>query len=578
MKNSKKVKNLIEKKSMTILIAGILGWVVYIIGSIVDSVFAGNISEEALAGVEIVVPFYTIILFVACLFCEGASIKFSRYLGEGKTKEARELFGHGLFSCILSGIVIASLMYFLKGPFLRIFADPNTSVYKYAEEYYFWFIPLAVMYPVRAYIYRICCEDAENLFAVLADAGEMVTNLVLSTIFVRTMGVKGLSLSTFISSCVSLALISLHFLRKTNAVKFGFKIKAEDFSDMLKLGSGIWLNALFVAVVDLVLNGFISSKFGAECLASYALVNFALNFTELFSCATGSVSGFISICDGTKNHNDIKKLIKIGKKYMIIITLTCTLLLCSLCTALPKFYGVTSNEQFRYSCVALLTISPLFIIYGFLGFTGTYYSCLKRPSVAVINQVTLQLTFPLLFAIGLSYITNSYYGVIFGVAISPIFAFLVIWIYLKKTNKTHKFYEIPYYGEEQFSFDLRLELDEIMATRQAMEDKLIEMNIEKSSINKAMMVLEDLLTLIKEKNDGRNKIISDRITIGVSEKAIRILSMDDGVIFDVYHTGKDARIYNDAYYAFTTIPRKKSINNNIIMSYNISSLIVDRVL
>ena len=120
MKNSKKVKNLIEKKSMTILIAGILGWVVYIIGSIVDSVFAGNISEEALAGVEIVVPFYTIILFVACLFCEGASIKFSRYLGEGKTKEARELFGHGLFSCILSGIVIASLMYFLKGPFLRI--------------------------------------------------------------------------------------------------------------------------------------------------------------------------------------------------------------------------------------------------------------------------------------------------------------------------------------------------------------------------------------------------------------------------------------------------------------------------
>ena len=55
-----KKPNLILNKFRSLLIVGLLGWVVYLVGEVIDNIYAGQfLNETALSAVQIVIPFYS---------------------------------------------------------------------------------------------------------------------------------------------------------------------------------------------------------------------------------------------------------------------------------------------------------------------------------------------------------------------------------------------------------------------------------------------------------------------------------------------------------------------------------------
>ncbi len=576
MKNKK--AKLIEQKVKILIITSILGWVVYIIGAIADSIFAGMQCEEALAAVEVVTPFYSFIMFIPYLFCDGAAILFSNAIGKGDPKEAHKLYGLGLVTTMFVGCLTALLMWLFKDNFISVFVDKNleSTVYQYASEYYDWFIGVAIIYPLNYYTYRLICEDADVIWTLSSSVVQMVANVILSAVLINAMGVAGLGLSTFISIAVSTLVVWIHFLSKKNNVKFNFKFSLKNIWQMIVLGAGKWLGVLLVTIVDLVLNAFISNKFGVALLACYAVVNLAISLGELFSSVSSSICGFITISNAQNNNDEIKSLVKYGMKWEIGICLFFTITFSVFCWAIPSIYGIySSSPVYHYSWLAVLVISITYIFYGLINMYGSYYSALEKPIISVISQTLLQFVFPVGLSIVLSLIFNSFIGIILGIALASPFSFAVVVIYLKRVNKTQKIIEYPLCNETQFSYNLILTDDEIVKTRDLIGDKLKSLGEEKTSM-RIMMVVEDLLFLIKKENSDSKKPLIDKITISVGEDSIRVLNKDSGKIFDVYRTAKNERLDNDNFVFFTMLPVHKSIKNNIMMSFNSTSLSISK--
>ena len=69
-----------------------------------DSIIAGAvIGSNAVAGITLVTPIYSLSAFVATVFSLGIPIIYSREMGEFNKKEADKAFGFGLVMCITGG-------------------------------------------------------------------------------------------------------------------------------------------------------------------------------------------------------------------------------------------------------------------------------------------------------------------------------------------------------------------------------------------------------------------------------------------------------------------------------------------
>lgn len=584
---TKKLKkaSLLGDKFKKLFIAGILGWLVYLLGSVSDSVCSGIfLSEQALSAVEVVAPFYSLIAFISYIITPGSAVKYSHEMGQGNTKKAHQVFSLGVVISILLGIVTATLMFFFRDAFIGVF-KLSDEVSSLAKEYYNWFIPIALITPVHQFVYRLVCEDGDFNFALVSDIGEMLANVIFSVTLVQFMGIAGLGLGTFISACISFLCISLHFFKKTNSIHFTFKFSFKPIKDMIRLGLGASLSCLFIAVVDLLMNFFIARKFGDSYLASYAMVNLIINYTELFTCVSSSMSGFISLADGSENADDIKIVVKKAKKTILIVCLITTGIMAGFCWLLPYAYGLTEGVQYKMATYACLICGLTVTGYGYNYLFGEYYTCLKNPKVSVLGQTLIDFACPISLAIGLGFLFSfistkagnaidianqtGYIGLLCGFGLTPVVSILIVILYIKKKNKSKSLLVLPEYGEDQFSIDLHLNEENIINTRNEIEKTMNAKGIEKTTIMNTLVVVEDLLFIIYYQN--KDKVVTDRLTISIGENRVRLLNKDNGKVFQIAEKAND-----DSFLLFNMVPEKNSLQNSLMLSFNTASLIINR--
>ena len=157
----------------------------------------------------------------------------SHALGNGDTKKASQLYSTGLIIHFFLGLIVATLLYFVKEPFLAIF-NLSDEVHSYAVQYYNWHIILATFMPIYYYIYRMVLEDGDFSISLATDSFQMVVNIISSIILVQIpgLGMNGLGIGTVISYVVAFAITLCHFFRKTNSLKFRFSFAFKELSSL----------------------------------------------------------------------------------------------------------------------------------------------------------------------------------------------------------------------------------------------------------------------------------------------------------------------------------------------------------
>lgn len=567
-------KAILDVKFRKFLLAGLLGWAIYLLGAIADNVFAGAmLGEEALAAVEVIAPFFAITAFVGVLVSAGAPVLFSKFVGENDQKRANQVFGLAFVISVLLGVIVGILMFVFKKAFLGIF-NLSDGVYEYASQYYNWFIIMGLVYPIYTIVYQIVCADGDTVIPVLGDSMEAAMKIIGSFVLVKytNLGINGLGIATLASNVVVLLTVCTHFFKKNNSVKFRFKFRWCDIRDMFRISAGSAMTSLCVAILDIVMNWFICFKFGDGYLESYGMINLCIDFTELFSVSVSSVATFLSLNLGAQNNDDIKYINKLGKRSIALIPTVCTVLIGGFCWALPMIYGIKTPEYYRAGWIAALLISSTFVFYGLTYYLGGYYTAFEKPKYAVIAETLIQLVLPIIFCVALSYIDAlGFTGLILGFAITPVVGYLIILFIVKK--KEGSLYKLLDIEENQFSFDLKLTKENIINVRDQISEKLQELNVADISRIETMGCVEDALFLILDKN-GDKKVL-DRVTICVGPKVIRILNKDDGETFDLSKYSKE-EINSSKNYILKGVTGKKEkyFKTGLMISFNYNVITV----
>lgn len=223
-----------------------------------DCVIAGRVlGETALGAINLLMPVFSFIAFVAWLFSFGVAEAYARHLCRENAVEAARTARRGLCLAVLTALVLVGLGHVLQTPYLT-FMGPTEEVVCYSDAFWTWYhrvIPLQCVYMLAFYL--VFKQGHER--TCLASYGiQMCVNAVVSYALAERYGMVGISLGTFIAIAVSLLVLlpRLAFLARGLDWKVDFDWRA--IFRPLKMSfphvaGWLFQSILFLAITKIVL-------------------------------------------------------------------------------------------------------------------------------------------------------------------------------------------------------------------------------------------------------------------------------------------------------------------------------------
>lgn len=546
----------LKRVFMKIIIANALGWIVYVLGTFADSIIGGSfLGEEALAAIEIIAPLSSIIYFLSYLVSLGCSIKHAKYIGKNDFEAADCIYSSSFIFSVLIGIISAVLLYVFKETWLDLYELEGT-IREYASDYYDPFILVALITPVGMLIYNCVVSDGGHLYVVASDILQSGVNIALSLLLVGTLGTKGLSIATLVGIAVSYCIPGIRLFTKSSTLHLKLKFTFKDIKDSIRIGSSSFITILAVAVIDIIMNLYITKTYGASYTATYAIVNFALEISSALGLVGQTMLTLISFSVGEDNTLDTQNILSFAKKLAIIVGLAFAIVFICLTPVWPDLFGLETQEFINYTKVASIAIGITFIIQPFFYMITSFNTAYERMYVSISANVMNSFVLPLVCPIVLSALFG-YNGFVVGFAVSNVLACAIIYIFLYIKNN-RKVFLIPETDSKMYSIDLNVDSESISKATIQLRDILQENKISSIISNRIQLTIEESL-LITMKNN-QSKKISARIVIDINSERVKLIVKDSGKIFNVVDPDQKINDLSNYVFVMTTSKSNKAIN------------------
>ncbi len=189
--------------------------------SLVDGVFVGRfVGADALAAVGLLVPYFTLLFGVALMLAVGGTVRAGRHLGADEREPAAVVFATATAGVLALGVVSALAGSVLEERLFRALGAPD-ALLPAMRAYYrviAWVLPVQLTGLVLYYFVRL---DGRPRFATVAVACGAMCNLVLDTWFVAGLGwgLRGAALATGLAQVVQLGALVTHFAGKRGRLR-----------------------------------------------------------------------------------------------------------------------------------------------------------------------------------------------------------------------------------------------------------------------------------------------------------------------------------------------------------------------
>ncbi|MDD3797071.1 MAG: MATE family efflux transporter [Lachnospiraceae bacterium] len=195
--------------------------------NIVDTAYIGMLnSDTALAAVGVTLPLLLIMVSLENIFAAGAAVLAGRQLGaqdkDGANRTVTTIVG--LSMVIGIGLCIFGIVF--MEPLLQVFGASD-AVLPQAKDYAFWmFIAAVFNLPAQSLNCAARAESSVKISTIAVITGAAL-NIILDPVLMFSwglnMGVKGASLATTISQCVTFAILAWFYLSGRSIIKVSFK-------------------------------------------------------------------------------------------------------------------------------------------------------------------------------------------------------------------------------------------------------------------------------------------------------------------------------------------------------------------
>ena len=202
------------KKFFKFVLPSIVSMWVFALYTMVDGMFvAWGVGEDALASVNLSMPYVIMIFTVGLLMATGTSTLISIALGKGEKERASSLFTMNL--AVLTAVsfaVTAVSMIFLEPLALFLGASPTNLVY--VKEYVGTIAAFAVFFILSYNMEALVKTDGTPAVSAIGVTACGLTNVVLDYIFVMRFhwGVFGATFATGLAQATSTSIFFIYFL------------------------------------------------------------------------------------------------------------------------------------------------------------------------------------------------------------------------------------------------------------------------------------------------------------------------------------------------------------------------------
>ena len=572
--NMNRKKTLMSKKFFTMLLSGTLTMMVVSILLMSDSVIAGTvIGSDAVAGITLVTPIYSLAAFFGAVFSLGVPIIYSTEMGKFNKQGADQAFGFGLLASMVIGILLFGLTSIFGDSYLQSMTPPS-EVLAQARGYLFWMRFTMLLLPIQMLIAAVVYSDGDETLSTVANEVQGIGNIGASILLSRIMGIKGISLASFLFNVIALLILLVHFMKKSNSLHWNLFYSGALLKSVVRYSIVDSSSYLFLAALTAVLNAFVVAQFGAEYLIVVSAVTLSRELQMVFDGIGEAITPILSVYLGEESKSGIRSIYRLANKTAIVEGIVVTILMIICAPLIPSVLDITNPEIVPHvvTGIRILSLGSAFV--SLLYLLTSYYLVIEKIAlgliVSALRDVLLSATLAVLLGMLL-----GINGMFIGLAAAPALAYMVLFIYLTRRYGRE---DCPLLLSElsdhvqSYLFDLYTEPEQIIGLQKKVEALLVENGIDYRTVGKVKLLIEELYMLIREKNG--NKGILSECSVMLRPEGVQLITKDDGVLFDI--SEDDVTVTSLVSLAVSAYMEKLGQNRRHLttMSFNRSSFLV----
>ncbi|SDK95547.1 MATE family efflux transporter [Alkalibacterium thalassium] len=418
-------------KYVSLNMLGMLGISFYILA---DTLFiAQALGPTGIAALNLSIPAFGIIHGFGLMLGLGGATRYKILLSQNKLAESNRVYSQTFLFAVGMGILFMMIGLFGASSMARALgADAET--FEMTAVYLRTILTFAPFFVLNNMLLAFVRNDGDPSLAMYGMVIGSVLNVVLDYIFIFPMqlGMFGASLATSISPIVSLIILSIHFFKPANQLKFTFqKIEGWIIKDVTYLGAAAFINELSASVVMFSFNTIIFNLEGNNGLAAYGIIaNISFVVLSLFA---GIAQGAQPLLSESYGQKDLK-----GMKHILVLSfLTALVLSLSVYVGTAAFteeiISVFNSENSAH--IARMATSGLLIYFIGFVFAGmntiltSYFGATDQPNRALLfsllrgGLLIIPLAIVLSYFFGMNGVWSSY--VLTEALIVMIIAFMI---------------------------------------------------------------------------------------------------------------------------------------------------------
>lgn len=574
MKALIKHPTLMSKKFYSMLLGGTLTMTVCSLLLMSDSIIAGIvIGSDAVAGVTLVTPMYSLAAFFGSMISLGVPILYSTEMGKFNKKRADQVFGLG----ILMSLIVGVLLFIIISLFGEVYLRSNTSsgaILEQAKGYLSWMRFTILIMPIQMLMGEAIYSDGDETISTAATGIQGLGNVIFSIVFSQFMGIVGIGLASFLFNSLSLLLYLTHFLRKSNSLRINIYFSFSVLKDLLRYSIIDSSSYLFLSAFTAILNLFVSYKFGPQYLIIVSTIALCREFQLVFEGIGEAVSPILSVYAGEKSKQGMKYIFSIAKKTAIIEGIVVSIALIIFASFVPSILDVTQPEMIHFvkETVLVTALGSTFVSLMYL--LTSYYLIIERIALGFVACAIRDVIFSiaLIFVFGEIW---SMFGLYLGLLAAPIIGYFTIILYIRKRygkEDSPLLLDATFGSENSYLYNLTTEIEDVMRTQNEVEALLREHNVDNRTVARVTLLIEEMYTFIREMND--NKPVLAECTVSFRPEGIQIVTKDGGIPFDM--ADEDLSTKSLSAYTVASYLEKRDFGNRHLttMSFNRSSFLV----
>ncbi|MFD1457561.1 MATE family efflux transporter [Scopulibacillus daqui] len=369
------------------LIPSLFGMILMAINILVDGLFVSHgVGDKGLAGVNIAVPIYSVILSVSLWIGMGGATLYSIALGQNNQHRAKEVFTHSIILAIATtGLIIVFCLLF-EQPLAYLFGA-NDSIISYVDSYLHIILLFGLVFVIENILSIFIRNDGNPTLAMLGLIVTSVVNIILNYlfIFIFRWGVKGAAYATVIGTFIGILILLTHFLTKKKQLGFvRTKLNFSIVGSTLLIGFPSFIVEGSAALTMVAFNITFSHFVGETGIVAYAAVNYMHTvFLMLFIGIGAAIQPITSYHYGAKLYKRMKEFIRIA--IITGLSLGIAVFIVGLVGKglMIDLFGIDVPQIINYTRIGIVYFFAGYLFLGINMVFVEFYQSIKKTRVAI---------------------------------------------------------------------------------------------------------------------------------------------------------------------------------------------------